>query len=160
MLHGAYACFVSNRVHVLCCGLASMFFNGDTKKMKDQGTNKKHAARPQHSICTQVEQLFIFFALVQATQDTAYLDAGAAMIESLFSLNWVEGGWASVQSVHTKQLEDHMPSYFLAEACKYLYLLFDDSFLQVWAYTLWHMMTDLCRSVHVLVTFIQCLLAL
>lgn len=52
-------------------------------------------------------------------------------MDSLFALNWVEGGWASVQSMHTKQLEDHMPSYFLAEACKYLYLLFNDSFLQV-----------------------------
>ena len=29
------------------------------------------------------------------------------------------------------ELEDHMPSYFLAEACKYLYLLFDDSFVKV-----------------------------
>lgn len=52
-------------------------------------------------------------------------------MDSLFALNWVEGGWASVQSMQTRQLEDHMPSYFLAEACKYLFLLFDDSFLQV-----------------------------
>ncbi|KAK1564419.1 hypothetical protein Q3G72_002845 [Acer saccharum] len=27
------------------------------------------------------------------------------------------------------QLEDHQHSFFLAETCKYLYLLFDDSFL-------------------------------
>ena len=67
----------------------------------------------------------------QATQDTMYLDAGVAIIEALYDLNWVDGGWASVQSVHTRKLEDHMPSYFLAEACKYLFLLFDDSFLQV-----------------------------
>ena len=60
-----------------------------------------------------------------------YLDAGVAIIEALYDLNWVDGGWASVQSVHTRKLEDHMPSYFLAEACKYLFLLFDDSFLQV-----------------------------
>ena len=60
-----------------------------------------------------------------------YLDAGVAIIEALYDLNWVDGGWASVQSVHTRKLEDHMPSYFLAEACKYLVLLFDDSFLQV-----------------------------
>ena len=70
-------------------------------------------------------------ASVQATQDTKYLDAGAAIMDSLYALNWVEGGWASVQNVQSKQLEDHMPSYFLAEACKYLFLLFDDSFLQV-----------------------------
>lgn len=68
---------------------------------------------------------------MQATRDTRYLDAGAAIIQALFQLNWVEGGWASIHSVHSTQLEDHMPSYFLAEACKYLFLLFDDSFLQV-----------------------------
>lgn len=66
----------------------------------------------------------------KATRETMYLDAGAAIIQSLYDLSWSEGGWASVQSVHSRQLEDHMPSYFLAEACKYLYLLFDDSFLQ------------------------------
>ena len=73
------------------------------------------------------------FAIVvmQATHDTRYLDAGAAIIQALYQLNWVEGGWASMHSVHSTQLEDHMPSYFLAEACKYLFLLFDDSFLQV-----------------------------
>lgn len=60
-----------------------------------------------------------------------YLDAGVAIIEALYDLNWVDGGWASVESVQTRKLEDHMPSYFLAEACKYLFLLFDDSFLQV-----------------------------
>ena len=70
-------------------------------------------------------------AIVQATKDTRYLDAGAAIIKALYHLNWVEGGWASMHSVLSTQLEDHMPSYFLAEACKYLFLLFDDSFLQV-----------------------------
>ena len=72
---------------------------------------------------------------MQATQDTRYLDAGAAIIQALYQLNWVEGGWASMHSVHSTQLEDHMPSYFLAEACKYLFLLFDDSFLQVLPHT-------------------------
>lgn len=48
-------------------------------------------------------------------------------MDSLFALNWVEGGWVSVQNMQNMQLEDHMPSYFLAEACKYLYLLFEDS---------------------------------
>lgn len=69
--------------------------------------------------------------MLQATQDTRYLDAGAAIIQALLQSNWVEGGWASIHSVHSMLLEDHMPSYFLAEACKYLFLLFDDSFLKV-----------------------------
>ena len=81
--------------------------------------------------------------VLQATQDTRYLDAGAAIIQSLYELNWVDGGWASLQSVHTRKLEDAMPSYFLAEACKYLYLLFDDSFLQVSSHQSLLLMLDL-----------------
>ena len=41
----------------------------------------------------------------------------------------VPGGHASVRDVSTKALEDHQHSFFLAETCKYLYLLFDDSFM-------------------------------
>ena len=34
-----------------------------------------------------------------------------------------------MRDVSTKALEDHQHSFFLAETCKYLYLLFDDSFM-------------------------------
>jgi hypothetical protein len=34
-------------------------------------------------------------------------------------------GFASVQNVESGMLEDRMNSFFLAETCKYLYLLFD-----------------------------------
>ncbi|XP_075661401.1 alpha-mannosidase I MNS5-like isoform X2 [Castanea sativa] len=47
----------------------------------------------------------------------------------LYQATKVEGGFASVKDVTTMQLEDHQHSFFLAETCKYLYLLFDDSFL-------------------------------
>mmetsp|Transcript_10206 Transcript_10206/g.18414 ORF Transcript_10206/g.18414 Transcript_10206/m.18414 type:complete len:167 (+) Transcript_10206:897-1397(+) len=42
----------------------------------------------------------------------------------------VNGGHASIRSVTTMEKEDHMHSFFLAETCKYLYLLYNDSFLQ------------------------------
>ena len=58
------------------------------------------------------------------------------MIRDLDRHARVEGGFASVASVVRPKaapmpLEDHMPSYFLAEACKYLWLIFNDSFWQV-----------------------------
>ena len=34
-------------------------------------------------------------------------------------------GYASVKNVETTELEDNMPSFFLSETLKYLYLLFD-----------------------------------
>lgn len=51
------------------------------------------------------------------------------MVNSLNQYTKVEGGFASVRDVTTMQLEDHQHSFFLAETCKYLYLLFDDQFL-------------------------------
>ncbi|KAL0039486.1 hypothetical protein WJX79_010327 [Trebouxia sp. C0005] len=92
------------------------------------GHGQLHSNQQQYAL--RPELMESTFYLYQATQDTMYLDAGVAIIEALYDLNWVDGGWASVESVQTRKLEDHMPSYFLAEACKYLFLLFDDSFLQ------------------------------
>ena len=78
------------------------------------------------------------FASAQATQHTVFQQAGAVMLRDLEHNAKVEGGWASLASVIPRKdrnarlpLEDHMPSYFLAEACKYLYLLYNDSFYKV-----------------------------
>ena len=51
-------------------------------------------------------------------------------MDSLDRYTRVPGGFASVKNVVTGEKEDHMHSYFLAEACKYLFLLYNDSALQ------------------------------
>lgn len=63
--------------------------------------------------------------ILQATQDPWYLEAGKAILASLNQFTRVPGGYTSLRSVITKEKEDHQHSYFLAETCKYLYLLFD-----------------------------------
>lgn len=68
---------------------------------------------------------------LQATGDDRYLQYGEAFIDDLHVNNWVEGGWASLRSVATHEKEDHMHSFFLAETCKYLYLLYNSTFLKV-----------------------------
>ena len=45
------------------------------------------------------------------------------------------GGFASIRSVLSMEHEDHMHSFFLAESCKYLYLMANDSFMQVGGWT-------------------------
>ncbi|KAJ3694899.1 hypothetical protein LUZ60_000276 [Juncus effusus] len=70
------------------------------------------------------------FYLYQATKDPWYLEVGEAIIRSLNYHTKVGGGFASVKDVSTMQLEDHQHSFFLSETCKYLYLLYDDSFLE------------------------------
>ncbi|KAJ0986720.1 hypothetical protein J5N97_005076 [Dioscorea zingiberensis] len=84
-------------------------------------TEKYYPLRPEFAEST--------FYLYQATKDTWYLEVGESIVKSLNSYTRVQGGFASIRDVTTMQLEDHQHSFFLAETCKYLYLLFDDSFL-------------------------------
>ena len=67
------------------------------------------------------------YALYRATRDPYYLQQGAQMLKSLNGAPRVPGGFASVKDVkNPRVLEDRMASFFLAETCKYLFLLFDD----------------------------------
>ncbi|KAH9290761.1 hypothetical protein KI387_034878, partial [Taxus chinensis] len=84
-------------------------------------TEKYYPLRPELAEST----LFLY----QATRDPWYLEVGEAIVNSLNVYTRVNGGFASVRDVTTMELEDHQHSFFLAETCKYLYLLFDDTFL-------------------------------
>ena len=66
------------------------------------------------------------YFLYRSTHDTSYQVAGEYLYYSLYNFTRVTGGYASVRNVENKQLDDHMNSFFLAETCKYLYLLFDE----------------------------------
>lgn len=67
------------------------------------------------------------YFLFRATRKEKYLRAGETILRSLQRYCRVDKGWASVKEITTMTLEDHMPSYFLAEMSKYLYLLFDEA---------------------------------
>jgi hypothetical protein len=54
------------------------------------------------------------------------------MVHSLNAVCRTPVGYASVKSVSDLSLEDHTPSFFLAETLKYLFLLFDE---ENWANT-------------------------
>ncbi|GAB4845611.1 Alpha-mannosidase I mns5 [Ancistrocladus abbreviatus] len=84
-------------------------------------TEKYYPLRPELAEST--------FYLYQATKDPWYLEVGQSIVKSLNLYTKVEGGFASIRDVTSMQLEDHQHSFFLSETCKYLYLLYDDSFL-------------------------------
>ncbi|XP_025015053.1 alpha-mannosidase I MNS5 isoform X2 [Ricinus communis] len=84
-------------------------------------TEKYYPLRPELAEST--------FYLYQATKDPWYIQVGESIVNALDLYTKVEGGFASIRDVTTMQREDHQHSFFLAETCKYLYLLFDDSFL-------------------------------
>ncbi|KAG0470866.1 hypothetical protein HPP92_017566 [Vanilla planifolia] len=69
------------------------------------------------------------FYLYEATKDPWYMEVGESIVDSLNRYTKVKGGFASIRDVTTMQPEDHQHSFFLSETCKYLYLLYDDTFL-------------------------------
>ena len=64
------------------------------------------------------------YYLYGATKNPIWLQYGKEMIDSIEKYAKVDCGIAAVEDVVTKELRDHMDSFFLSETCKYLYLLF------------------------------------
>jgi Glycosyl hydrolase family 47 len=64
------------------------------------------------------------FYLRRYTGDDRYLEMGRTFFESLLKYCRTDAGYTTIKNVETKEKGDLMPSYFLAETMKYLYLLF------------------------------------
>lgn len=61
------------------------------------------------------------------THDRRYVAMGETFFDDLVKYTRVDDGYTTLKSVVTKEKGDWMPSFFLAETLKYLYLLFSDS---------------------------------
>jgi len=64
------------------------------------------------------------YVLYRKSKDSKYLEMGREFFESLVAHCRTDAGYTVLKSVVTKEKGDLMPSYFLAETLKYLYLLF------------------------------------
>ncbi|MBN2206234.1 MAG: glycoside hydrolase family 47 protein, partial [Candidatus Aminicenantes bacterium] len=64
------------------------------------------------------------YTLRHFTKDPRYRRMGEVFFGDLVNACRVEAGYASLEDVATKAKSDLMPSFFLAETLKYLYLLF------------------------------------
>jgi mannosidase alpha-like ER degradation enhancer 2 len=64
------------------------------------------------------------YYLYRYTHDPRYLEMGRTIFEALVAHCRTDSGYTVLTSVVTKEKGDLMPSYFLAETLKYLYLLF------------------------------------
>lgn len=65
------------------------------------------------------------FYMHEATNDSSWLRAGAHFVHSIQKHSKTKCGYATIADIETKEQEDNMPSFFLSETCKYLYLLFN-----------------------------------
>ena len=64
------------------------------------------------------------YVLHRATGEARYLEMGRTYFEGLVRWCRTDAGYTVLEDVVTKEKGDLMPSYFLAETLKYLYLLF------------------------------------
>lgn len=64
------------------------------------------------------------YILHRRTKDPRYLEMGRTFFEGLLAHCRTDAGYTVLKDVTTKEKGDLMPSYFLAETLKYLYLLF------------------------------------
>jgi hypothetical protein len=64
------------------------------------------------------------FYLYRKTKNPKYLEMGKTFFESIVKYCKVDEGFASLKSVMSKEKNDSMESFFLAETLKYLYLIF------------------------------------
>jgi len=62
--------------------------------------------------------------LRRATQDPQYLAMGKTFLDALVAHARTGDAYTVIKSVETWEQGDLMPSYFLAESLKYLYLIF------------------------------------
>jgi mannosidase alpha-like ER degradation enhancer 2 len=62
--------------------------------------------------------------LRRATGDATYLEMGKTFLDALVTHTRTPDGYTTIKSVETMAQDDLMPSYFLAETLKYLYLMF------------------------------------
>ncbi len=87
----------------------------DYKAMKP-GNHAGYALRP--------EIIESAYYLYHATGESRYLEMGRTFLRDLIAHCRTDGGYTILESVVTKEQGDKMPSYFLAETLKYLYLIF------------------------------------
>ncbi len=66
------------------------------------------------------------YYLYHFTKDDKYLKMGEVYLTSIMDKCRLDEGYTSLQNVVTGEKGDKMPSFFLAETLKYLYLLFAD----------------------------------
>ncbi len=71
------------------------------------------------------------YYLFHDTKDPKYLEMGRALFRSIVEHCRTDNGYTTLKSVVTKEKGDLMPSYFLAETLKYLYLLFSPEALEL-----------------------------
>jgi len=85
---------------------------------KKKGSSVYYPLRPELIESTYMQYM--------ATGDRSWLIAGRSFLQAIESHARTECGYAALKDITVMEMDDDMPSYFLSETCKYMYLLFDE----------------------------------
>jgi len=91
-------------------------------ELVDINTMKMHAEDTRYQLRPEMAESM--FYLYNKTKDPLWLLLARDIIDSIQSIAKTKCGYASVDVSNHRRL-DTMESFFLAETCKYLYLLYD-----------------------------------
>jgi len=94
--------------------------NGVEPEVLDYKTMK--VTSPGYQLRPEIMESAYYF--YHYTKDPRYVEMGRIFFEALVVHCRTDAGYTNLKSVITKERGDLMPSYFLAETLKYLYLLF------------------------------------
>ncbi len=86
----------------------------------------KKCVKPKEHYLLRPEVIEGTYMHYRSTGDRSWLVPAKLFLDSLLNYTSTSCGFASLHSVHSKAKMDSMPSYFLAETCKYLFLIFDE----------------------------------
>jgi len=81
-----------------------------------------HATYPGYPLRPEIIESAYY--LYRYTKDPRYVEMGRTFFDSLVARCRTDAGCTTLKSVVSGEKGDLMPSYFLAETLKYLYLLF------------------------------------
>lgn len=85
------------------------------------------ASKPSLRLPLRPELVESTYVLFRATRHPSWLWAAAHALEAIEIVHKAPCGYATAKSAATHHIDDEMPSFFLAETLKYLYLIFDDA---------------------------------
>jgi mannosidase alpha-like ER degradation enhancer 2 len=106
-------------------GFSPENYDWEKGKLLGKSGRRQYPLRPE-----LIESVYHMHEYFSSHGDTtvaeSWIEAGRIILDGLEGTK-VKCGHASVKNVETKELEDNMPSFFLSETLKYLYLLFDDT---------------------------------
>ena len=116
-----------NAMHSISSAIGFMPEEFDYVKwqLPDDSSSKK-AAASKSSYLLRPELIESTYMQYRSTGDRSWLIPARAFLDAMEKYTVTDCGFAIIGNMHSMELSDSMPSYFLAETCKYLYLLFDE----------------------------------